>query len=368
MSAKTAADEMSAKRARPNGHIPLEVVTFAEMLEPNLDTRSLVKGLLDTAAIALIYGESGCGKTFFALDLALHIAAGRDWFGRKVTRGRVVYVAAEAGRSIRNRVAAFAIEKWRRDEEIDFVAVVSPVDLCHLGKGDDIDRLAASIGTADVVVIDTVSRALAGGNENAPDDMGAFVTALDLLRERLGCTIIAVHHVGKDASRGSRGHSLLHCAVDTEIEVERREGGVCVATVRKQRDGPGGGQIVFILKPVELGRDQDDDPVTSCVVESTDYVPAPKDKYPTGQAKEALAILNQAFAEQGQLQLFGDIESPAIKVEVWRGYLEKSGLFGDGQKLRTAWSRVRVKLREGGHIGLQDGFVWPTRPEDGGPF
>lgn len=36
---------------------------------------------------------------------------GREWFGVRVTKGRSVYVAAEAGRSIRNRVAAFAMKK-----------------------------------------------------------------------------------------------------------------------------------------------------------------------------------------------------------------------------------------------------------------
>jgi hypothetical protein len=151
----------------------------------------------------------------------------------------VVYVAAEAGRSIGNRIAAFAEAKWDGCSEVAFSVVTSPVDLCHLGRdGGDVERLIAAIGEADVVVIDTVSRALAGGNENAPDDMGRFVNALDRLREALGATIIAVHHIGKDASRGGRGHSLLHCAVDTEILVEKRDG-VSVATVTDQP--PNGG-------------------------------------------------------------------------------------------------------------------------------
>jgi len=60
-----------------------------------------------------------------------------------------------------------------------------------------------------------------------------------------------VHHAGKDAARGSRGHSLLHCAVDTEIEVTRNSGHT--ATVTKQRDGATGEQVVFRLRQVELG-------------------------------------------------------------------------------------------------------------------
>lgn len=312
-------------------------------------------------------GEPGCGKTFLALDVGLCVAEGREWFGHKTKPGRVVYVAAEAGRSIRNRVAAWAQERWS-DGEIDFQAAVSPVNLCDLKMGDA-DRLAAAIGAADVVIVDTVSRALAGGDENAPADMGTFVNTLDRLRARLGCAIIAVHHVGKDASRGARGHSLLLCAVDTEIAVERRDGDICVATVTKQRDMPAGVEIAFRLRSVDLGQDQDGDPVTSCVVEAADYVPAAKAKGPTGQAKFGLDVLNQAIAEQGKYRpCGGDIEVRAVKVDVWREYMVKSGLFGDDAKFRNAWLRVQAKLNDGGHVGFQDGFVWPTRTVEDVPF
>ena len=240
----------------PRPRRPIEILAFADMLDPDLTDRSLVTGLLERETVVLIYGESGCGKTFLTLDLALHIAAGWGWFGMKVPLPcKVVYVAAEAGRSIKKRVAAWAGEYGLDvDAVVEFRAVVSPVDLCH-SKTWDLDRLIEVIGQADVVIIDTVSRALAGGNENAPDDMGAFVTALDAMRERLGCTVVAVHHVGKDASRGSLGHSALHCAVDTEVEVEKRDD-VSVATVKKQRDGPDGQEYAFRLKPVILGMDQ----------------------------------------------------------------------------------------------------------------
>ncbi len=342
----------------------LEIIPFEKMLAPNLETRSIVKGLLAPAVIALIFGESGCGKTFFTLDLALHIAGGIKWFERRVARGRVVYVATEAGRSIHNRVAAFAQQNCGDQSEFDFAAVVSPVDLCHLGDGDDVDRLIAVIEKADVVIIDTVSRALAGGNENAPDDMGAFVNALDRIRAALGCTVVAVHHVGKDPSRGGRGHSLLHCAVDTEIEVVRREGGVCVATVLKQRDGPGGGEIAFTLAPIELGLDQDGDPVTSCVVRPSDWVPEAKSKEATGQAAMALMVLSQALAEHGAPRTFGDVQRRAVRVDVWRDHLAKSALFGTGSKFRNAWARAHNRLLLDGHVGFADGFVWAAKPEE----
>src|SRR5258706_3804854 len=116
-----AAAEIAAKlngAARPKAGI--ELVPFRDLLEPDLINRGLVKGIINVGALVAIYGEPGCGKTFLTLDLALSVADGRSWFGHKVPkRGRVVYVAAEAGASIRNRVGAWAQEKWG-DREIDF--------------------------------------------------------------------------------------------------------------------------------------------------------------------------------------------------------------------------------------------------------
>ncbi len=217
----------------------LHLVHFRDM-RARLDGRPIVKGLLDREQTSLIVGETGSGKTFLALDLALHVAAGLPWFGRKVTTGPVIYIAAEAGRSIENRVAAWRVHHRLDSQNIPFAAVTSPVDLCHADAGD-VDRLIATIREAGLdapvlVNIDTVSRVLAGGNENASDDMGALVRSLDRLRDELHCHVSAVHHLGKDASRGSRGHSLLHCAVDTQCEVKRESAtGIIMATVTKQR-------------------------------------------------------------------------------------------------------------------------------------
>ena len=346
----------------------IELVPFADLLKPNLENPFIVKGLLPTAAIALVIGESGCGKTFLITDAALHIADGREWFGRRVRRGKVVYVAAEAGRSIGNRIAAFAEAKWDGCSEVAFSVVTSPVDLCHLGRdGGDVERLIAAIGEADVVVIDTVSRALAGGNENAPDDMGRFVNALDRLREALGETIIAVHHIGKDASRGGRGHSLLHCAVDTEILVEKRDG-VSVATVTKQRDGPGGVEIAFKLHQVELGKDEDGDPVTSCVVQATDFIPSkkPTEKELSGRKKIVAEMLGKLIREKGEKRLIEGFDIPCAPkkelrdraIAAFREAAEREGQSLDANAGRQAWRRAFEALRKDHVVDCDEEFVW----------
>src|SRR5204863_5294247 len=132
----------------------------------------------------------------------------------------VLYIAAEAGRGIENRVAAVK-QQTTFPETMPFVALTAPIDLCT--EEADTEKLIAAVQGVDLgvpvelIVVDTLSRVMAGGNENQPDHMGAFVRNIDRLRAATGATILIVHHTGKDTSRGARGHSSLRAATDTEI-------------------------------------------------------------------------------------------------------------------------------------------------------
>jgi len=172
-----------------------------------------------------------------------------------------------------------------------------------------------------------------------------------------------VHHCGKEQSKGSRGHSLLRCAVDTEIEVVRDQA-TSTAIVSKQRDGATDGQIAFRLHQIELGTDPDGDPVTSCIVEAVDAPPQNRRggiTLPPG-AKIALSTLQKAIAEAGT-------EAPAsnhipagrvVGVETWRRY-HYAGTASDGTTdgaRKKAFQRAREKLQAAGLIGLHTDQVW----------
>jgi len=96
---------------------------------------------------------------------------------------------------------------------------------------------------------------------------------------------------GKDESRGARGHSSLKAALDTEILISAREAATIeqmrTACVTKQRDLPAGAKYAFKLKAVDLGRDTDGDPVTSCTVEPVDEMPSDR-RQPTGKHQRTL--------------------------------------------------------------------------------
>jgi RecA-family ATPase len=215
-------------------------IVYYDDIKGGQETDDFVEDLLVKQSAIILYGESNSTKTFFATDMALHIATGKPFFGREVTQGGVVYVILEGGQGFNNR-----IEAWRREKGEDtpasFAAIPHTVDLLH--SDADTPRLIAAINTAAasfdmpvaLVVIDTLSRAMAGGNENAPDDMGALVMNIDRIRIATKAAVLCVHHSGKDTAKGARGHSLLRAAVDTEIEVVTNDT-TRTATVTKQRE------------------------------------------------------------------------------------------------------------------------------------
>lgn len=242
-------------------------------LEPVLGGAYLVKGLLDVGTMSVVYGPSNSGKTFWTIDLAYHVAIGAPWRGRRVIQATVLYLAAEGGRGVINRVAA--LKQSHGVLDVPLAVKRAGLDLLH-DQADlqHIVDLSAEVRVRlpeapHLIVIDTLSRVMAGGDENSAADMTALIRNIDAIRATTGAHILTVHHTGKDAARGARGHSSLRAATDTEIEIAN-EDGARAAMVTKQRDHNGGETFAFDLKSITLGQDSDGDDVTSCVVEVTD--------------------------------------------------------------------------------------------------
>lgn len=240
---------------------PLALTSFNDAVATALTVTSkpLVEDLLDQGAMTVLYGESNTGKTFVAMDLAYHIASGRPWGGKQTTKGVVVYIAAEGGAGARKRASALAAKYGLCD---DFHFVLSPVDL--LNPQADLTQLVELLRPIEglvLIVIDTLSRVLAGGDENSSTAMGAMVKHFDVLRDVASAHLMVVHHTGKNLAKGARGHSLLRAATDTEIEIT--EGQI---RVTKQRDLDKCSAVGFGLEPRVIGQDERGKDVTSCTV------------------------------------------------------------------------------------------------------
>lgn len=341
--------------------------TFADA-RPVLEGLWLVKGVLPRRGVAVIYGPSGEGKTFVALDLLIHIARGEVWRGRKTTRTGVLYLAPDGGSVIGNRIEAY--RRHHRVDAADLFVVSCPVDL--LGKmsvGDlrKVEQLISHIERTHgvrigAIVVDTVSRAMPGGDENQPADMSRFVHNLGLLSvagERLA---IGIHHTPKNDGTVLRGHSSLDGAADCELNVVDRS-----VRIAKQRDGADDLQFGFHLEVVEIGYDEDGETVTSCVAVASDVATAStnRDAAPKGAAGVALRLLHNAVVDAGEVPPASNHIPPnilAVGMDLWRRYCD-AGQVSDGDTpdaKRKAFKRAATKLQEIGAIGVWGNWVWPA--------
>ena len=214
---------------------------------------ALVSDVIFAQTLIVIFGESGCGKSFFTFDLCANLAAGRNWAGKETFSGAVVYISAEGARGFMKRIVAFR-EHSSPPKDMPFYLITEAPDFGHT-DGDAAALILRIREQIDVpvalVVFDTLARAMQGADENSAVDMSLFVDNSARLMTELNCSVAWIHHAGKDASRGARGSSVLRAAADTEILVEKTEAGR-TATVTKQKDAESGLVLAFDLDQVEL--------------------------------------------------------------------------------------------------------------------
>lgn len=213
----------------------------------------LIPGLLPCEYFATCYGASRAFKSFLALDMALSISTGVPFHGRQVERAPVVYIAPEGFSGLNNR-----IEAWLRDRKIDradtdFWAIGEGVNL--MLKTDILDLVSDFVAMGmrpALVVFDTLARSMNGGDEQAAKDFNIVTANANLLRQMIGCSVMLVHHAGKDASRGARGSYAIKANSDAMFEVTRDGDSLTTSLrVEKLKDARDDFSIEFDGKTVE---------------------------------------------------------------------------------------------------------------------
>lgn len=289
----------------------------AHLFASGLPPTWIVKGVLPNAELVVLFGESGSGKSFVALDLAGAIARGVEWRGRKVKQGRVVYVAAEGAGGFRNRLNAYAQAHSLDLAALDLGVIKAAPNLMVKDDALDVCKAIIAGGPVSVVIIDTFAQVMPGANENAGEDVGKALQHCKGIHKATGAVVILVHHAGKDSSKGARGWSGLRAAADAELEVVKLATGRLLRST-KQKDGEDGLEWGFELGVVPIGVDEDGDVLTSCVVQEA-AVPVPL-KGGAGANKNGGVWAARVLEVLGELTLVQTtgIEKKAIIEEVLR--------------------------------------------------
>jgi hypothetical protein len=264
-----------------------KVVRRARSLKEIAQTKGrhpyLVKGYLRKGTYAQIFGAPGEGKTFVALDIAYCVAAGLEWMKCKVKAGPVLYVAYEG--SLENR--AKALLQKHGDADVPLHVIDAAMNLRTAAGLEELNAVIADLPAKPVlIVIDTFARAMMGGDENSAQDVGDFNSAVAALIESTGACVLIIHHSGKNKAAGARGSSALNGALDTSLEIDAKQ-----IISEKQREGEARPVIGFTLTKLDVGKDEDGDVETSCVVEPSTIAPGGKPLTP--KLEHAFAVLSK---------------------------------------------------------------------------
>lgn len=249
-----AADDIAAKGGR------IRLMSIADVM--NLpDPEFLIDRHIPKDGFGILYGDPGSGKSFIALDMALHLAYGLDdWHGDEIKpksddrKGRVLYIAGEGAHGFRARIRAWQSanhEALGGRSADSFAFIFQPMNFL---RQEDVSELLAAVANAggdfDMIIVDTISRAIPGADENLQKDMTTFVSACDALRTTTGAFVLGVHHTAK--AGGMRGSSVFLGQADVVFSLERKKGATVGKLVcEKQKDAPDGWHDSYKLSLVQ---------------------------------------------------------------------------------------------------------------------
>ena len=344
----------------------------------------LIDRVIPKKGFVALYGPPGSFKSFIALDIAASIARSAEWFGHEATptdNGAVIYIAGEGHGGIGARIKACRIHHQieagtpiyflrhqvnLRSSEDDFSSLIFAIRDLVLALGVKVD----------LIVIDTLARAFGGGNENSSEDMGAFISACGHLQGEFQAALMVIHHSGKDAAKGLRGHSSLLGAVDTELELLRFEGQQKgILTVSKQKDGEDGLRFGFEMVEIYIDGDREgslslDEPRKSLAVSPSDEVLKNKadearksnlNRSGKGHNQRlAIDALKDAINTKGLHWKVSVGTRKVVRLEDWRAaFAQKLGSDDVGESsFKKAWGRVRDAEKLPSWVRIEGENVW----------
>lgn len=333
-----------------------EVLTAAQVVAQP-PQHHLIKKTIPANSVGAFVGASGSAKSFLVLHALHAISDGESWFDLRTRPGLVLYIGLEGGAGIANRVRALNTTGKTCDNLRFMVTGLNIRD--ELDRVELVDTIKATGLTFVAIAIDTLARSSPGADENSGQDMGQIIAALTDIQQQLGATVIAVHHTGKDSTKGPRGHSSLLAALDFAIEV-RRDGDLREWQLVKAKDAADGDIHPFSLRVVELGDDEDGDKITSCIVHEMEH--GEQQRRPTApsggnQRLAWLAVTDLIKASQE----FGKGAAPSLrKCITLEAAIEATcqRLACEPKRRRERATTAITGLASRGCIGLQEEVIW----------
>jgi len=222
----------------------------AYCLSPRPPIKYLVDKLIAEKSLSVWYGHADAKKTWAAVDLAVCVASGKQWLGMATEPCNVLIVDEESGRErLANRIEATLLGELgqlaNESVPINFLSSCN-FNLLELPDANIDPRKCfkstlllaewISFFDAKLVIIDSLMKIMAGGDENAVKDTSPVFKNLHWITELTGAAIVVIHHANKLG--GYRGSSAIAGAIDNLISVESKQNdGLIKFKTEKMRDG-----------------------------------------------------------------------------------------------------------------------------------
>jgi hypothetical protein len=348
-------------------------VQARELLSKPKPIRWLIHDVFEQQALAQLFGDSGSGKSFLAIDWGCCIATGTAWNSAEVERGAVFYIAGEGHAGLGRRLRAWELHNGISLADAPFFVSTVPAALMDAENAANVARavamLVAKHGMPKLIVVDTLARNLGAGDENSNADIGLFIGNIDVqLRGHFGAAVLIVHHTGHLAKDRSRGASALKAAMDSEYRLDF-DGHVRTLICTKAKEAEPPAPMGFKLEQIALDGWTDDkgELMASAVLVACTEKGKGKGPRLSGANRIALEALQGALSEHGQastpdhVKEFGAMRAPALVVheEIWRQRSYDMCISDGGQDAKQkAFSRARKALLDMGLVSAWKEFYW----------
>ena len=297
----------------------------------------VIKGWLPTHSISMIYGESGVGKSFIALDMACSIAAGINWQGIKTKPGAVVYLAGEGNYGIRQRIASWC--KKNNVDQLDNLLISNkPIDLDGAGAATKVINAIKELydGPVLMVFIDTLNNHMSG-DENSARDTRTMVNNSKIIGSALKSTVGFIHHNGLNdsAKNRARGSSAWKGSLDSSILISKANNDLIKISCEKMKDSQEPNDLFGLLQYVNLGWvDDDGDEIKGAAFAiEADYVEQAK---PTSKIKTDMKLFENAWVSSGyEINRNGN---PIISRSALSNYLDENAVFKSEASIKNQLS------------------------------
>lgn len=207
--------------------------------------------LIQEQSLWLLFGESGHGKSFVAMDLLANIARGNAWCGKAVNKaGPVVYINADGGMGFRDRLNAWCEANEADKDNLPFYTLNDMLPISDPGAVAEFSYALSFLPEKPAAIfVDTYSRCIPGKDENNQGESSMTIRNLDALRKEWGCSVGVAHHT-EATGRRVRGSSVLIGAVDTALRVTRNHNHVSVEYTKQRNGRDDLAGFEFNLRPV----------------------------------------------------------------------------------------------------------------------